>query len=294
MAGISSTAANFGKPENKRKFVGLEIENDFDLSWYEFKYRNEDPQIGRFVEIDPISSEYVFNSTYAYAENRPINGIDLEGLEWWATVFDNIGSVVDDVWYNGVKPGLDWINQNLNPLVPAAELVSGKSYESNFTEDKSRKTSTAELILTIVPGGKVEKAGEKLLAQKVVASTAKPAEEAVVKTETKAAGQEIKATVQEVKVSQPYKRPANATNSAQRSSVQGKPCVTCGQTAPKMVADHKKQLVQEYYETGTIDKKKMKTVEAVQPQCPSCSAKQGAEASRYSKAQKKKNGLSEE
>jgi len=54
-----------------------------------------------------------------------------------------------------------------------------------------------------------------------------------------------------------------------------------------MVADHKNVIVVEWYETGKIDMKRMRSVEAVQPQCPTCSAKQGAEMSKYSKAQKK-------
>lgn len=77
--GISSKAA--GKLENKKKFVGQELDTEFDLNWYQFKYRNHDPQIGRFVQIDPLASHYVHNSTYAYAENRVIDGVDLEGLE---------------------------------------------------------------------------------------------------------------------------------------------------------------------------------------------------------------------
>ena len=55
-----------------------------------------------------------------------------------------------------------------------------------------------------------------------------------------------------------------------------------------MIADHKKPLVKEHYETGTIDRNKMRDVKAVQPQCPTCSSKQGAEMSKYSKEQKKK------
>lgn len=35
----------------------------------------------------------------------------------------------------------------------------------------------------------------------------------------------------------------------------------------------------------------MNTLDAVQPQCSTCSAKQGAEMCKYSKAQKKLNGL---
>jgi RHS repeat-associated protein len=82
MAGISSKALSFGNPENKIKFVSQELDSDLELNWYQFRYRNHDPQIGRFVQIDPLADDYVHNSPYAYAENRVINGIDLEGLEW--------------------------------------------------------------------------------------------------------------------------------------------------------------------------------------------------------------------
>ena len=94
-----------------------------------------------------------------------------------------------------------------------------------------------------------------------------------------------------IKISSPYKRPNNATTPAQRASVQGKPCVDCGVTTLKQVADHKTPLVKEYYSTGTIDTKQMKSLDAVQPQCPTCSSKQGAEMSRFSKDMKKDHGL---
>ena len=86
----------------------------------------------------------------------------------------------------------------------------------------------------------------------------------------------------------PCKRPSNATTPEQRASVQGKPCVDCGEVAPRMNADHKKPLVKEHYETGTIDKSRMRETEAVQPQCPTCSNKQGADLSRYSREQRKR------
>ncbi len=61
----------------------------------------------------------------------------------------------------------------------------------------------------------------------------------------------------------------------------------CGKTTTQQVADHKTPLVKEYYETGKVDKTRMREVDAVQPQCPTCSAKQGADLSRYSKQKKK-------
>jgi RHS repeat-associated protein len=81
MAGISSKALKSDYTENKKKFVGQQWEDDLGLNWYQFKYRNHDPQIGRFAEIDPLSDKYVYNSTYAYAENKVGMGFDLEGLE---------------------------------------------------------------------------------------------------------------------------------------------------------------------------------------------------------------------
>ena len=47
----------------------------------EFKYRVYDSRIGRFLSIDPLSSSYPWNSPYAFAENRVIDGVELEGLE---------------------------------------------------------------------------------------------------------------------------------------------------------------------------------------------------------------------
>ena len=79
MAGISSNAA--GELENKRKFTSQEMNLDLGLNWYEFRYRMQDPQIGRFLVIDPLSDSFPHNSTFAYAENDVIRSIDLEGLE---------------------------------------------------------------------------------------------------------------------------------------------------------------------------------------------------------------------
>ena len=89
------------------------------------------------------------------------------------------------------------------------------------------------------------------------------------------------------KIEAPYKRPSGATTPEQRKAVQGQPCVDCGKADGKKNADHKKPLVEEYYETGQVDRKKMKSTNAVQPQCPTCSAKQGGRLSGYSKGKKK-------
>ncbi len=40
------------------------------------------PDIGRFFNIDPLAEKFPYNSTYAFAENRVVDGRELEGLEW--------------------------------------------------------------------------------------------------------------------------------------------------------------------------------------------------------------------
>jgi hypothetical protein len=42
-----------------------------------------DPRVGRFFAIDPLFREYPHNSPYAFSENRVIDGVELEGLEYY-------------------------------------------------------------------------------------------------------------------------------------------------------------------------------------------------------------------
>jgi RHS repeat-associated protein len=80
MAGISAKAP--GKLENKKeKFQGQPLDDELGLHWYGFKWRNHDPQIGRFIQVDPLSEKYVHNSTYAFSENKVTAHVELEGLE---------------------------------------------------------------------------------------------------------------------------------------------------------------------------------------------------------------------
>ncbi len=67
---------------NKFKFQGQEHVDDLNLGWVSFKWRNHQPEIGRFFNVDPLADKYVYNSPYAFSENRVIDGRELEGLEW--------------------------------------------------------------------------------------------------------------------------------------------------------------------------------------------------------------------
>jgi len=56
--------------------------NSTKIDWYDYGFRFYDPAIGRFPSLDPLADRFAHVSPYNYAENRPIDGIDLWGLQW--------------------------------------------------------------------------------------------------------------------------------------------------------------------------------------------------------------------
>ncbi|MDO5655778.1 MAG: hypothetical protein Q4G27_06520 [Flavobacteriaceae bacterium] len=49
------------KWEYKYKYQGQELQDEFGLGWYSFKWRNDMPDIGRFFNVDPIGEDYYYN-----------------------------------------------------------------------------------------------------------------------------------------------------------------------------------------------------------------------------------------
>jgi RHS repeat-associated protein len=87
MAGISSNAlkgANY--PENRLKYNGKELQNkEFGdgsgLELYSYGYRMQDPQLGRWFNLDPKADTFYMFSPYNYTLNNPIKFIDPDGRD---------------------------------------------------------------------------------------------------------------------------------------------------------------------------------------------------------------------
>jgi len=71
-----------GVENNYKTFQDQEFTEDLGLNMHEFKYRFYDPAIGRFASTDPLAESFYHNGTYNFSENRVIDGIELEGLEY--------------------------------------------------------------------------------------------------------------------------------------------------------------------------------------------------------------------
>jgi RHS repeat-associated protein len=98
MAGISSKAESFGGAENKYKYNGIELNNDFDINMYDAQYRNLDPQIGRFWQIDPKPTDEF--SLYPAMNNNPIRFSDPLG-DTIIIRYTSEGKTVESIYQDG-------------------------------------------------------------------------------------------------------------------------------------------------------------------------------------------------
>ena len=75
----SSYRYGFNGKENDNEAKGEGNQQDYGMRIY-------DPRLGRFLSVDPLTKEYPWNSTYAFAENDVIRCIDLDGAEKLAAI----------------------------------------------------------------------------------------------------------------------------------------------------------------------------------------------------------------
>src|SRR5690606_37855870 len=95
-------------------FQGQEAENEIwgegNASFY--KYRISDNRLGRFFSVDPLAAQYPHNSTYAFSENRVIDGVELEGLEFQHYPQQyNPFAVLESVWNYFVKEPVEKVDK---------------------------------------------------------------------------------------------------------------------------------------------------------------------------------------
>jgi RHS repeat-associated protein len=74
-SGGGSYRYGFNGKENDKEVKGEGNQQDYGMRIY-------DPRLVRFLSVDPITKQYPELTPYQFASNRPIDGIDRDGLEY--------------------------------------------------------------------------------------------------------------------------------------------------------------------------------------------------------------------
>ena len=107
------------------KFQGQEQQDELGLNRISFKYRNYDPAMGRFFNIDPLTEKYNTWSPYAFSGNRVIDARELEGLE-----------------PHSVHKTLDDAATNFGQHYNGRSIINKKEYASRFYSTTNKDGST--------------------------------------------------------------------------------------------------------------------------------------------------------
>jgi RHS repeat-associated protein len=142
MQGISSKAAS--SLINKKLFndgselQSKEFSDGSGLEMYTTTYRNYDPQIGRFHQIDPLADVIHDCNPYAYVLNNPLLFNDPHGLDTTRGATPKAEPVGGDVWIPDDGEPQIYNDERNNgkgewtPIVSLGEVVvGGNSSESN-------------------------------------------------------------------------------------------------------------------------------------------------------------------
>lgn len=119
----------YGVKNNLKTYQKQEFTEDLGLNTHEWKYRMSDSAIGRFWQIDPLAEKFVYNSPYAFQENKLGMGIELEGLENIPFPINNIGKGIANAFNSKID--------NVVNSVETTVVDTGKAIQTFVTENKT-------------------------------------------------------------------------------------------------------------------------------------------------------------
>jgi RHS repeat-associated protein len=145
-------------------------ENDSETGWQDYGMRMYNPRLSRFFTVDPITAQYPELTPYQFASNRPIEGVDLDGLEFYncRLVFGGTnGKTIIGVVHAETKfhyPAGSWLNRNPYHIIMPPSVKGGverlvemefaseddlRQYVLGMDIDDLRQKDTENLVISI-------------------------------------------------------------------------------------------------------------------------------------------------
>jgi RHS repeat-associated protein len=79
--GVGLVGRSYSLEEYRYGFQAQEHDGELWEGAVNYKYRVEDPRLGRFFSVDPLFRKFAFYSPFQFASNSTIMSVELEGLE---------------------------------------------------------------------------------------------------------------------------------------------------------------------------------------------------------------------
>lgn len=169
----------YGVKNNLKTYQKQEFTEDLELNTHEWLFRISDPATLRFWQVDPLSENYYYNSTYAFQENKLGMGVELEGreLDPWSLTRAAQDPEADKFQEENPKTALAIVGTYvLSPLVVFFGLETTIAFVANEVKDEalSQATGGASDVLDLTKAGtKVVKEGVKAFTEKSLKNSSK-------------------------------------------------------------------------------------------------------------------------
>ncbi|MEM7039079.1 MAG: RHS repeat-associated core domain-containing protein, partial [Bacteroidota bacterium] len=145
MDGRSSVSDNY-----RYGFNGMEKDDEVKGAGnsYDFGARIYDPRLGRFLGVDPKMSDFPWKTPYDFANNQPINSIDLNGEAQYLVISTPEDQAIGE-WYVANAPdGIKMDHHVLDPTSPISDQILG------ILKDARTKDAEGISFLAVLAHGK--------------------------------------------------------------------------------------------------------------------------------------------
>ena len=118
-------------------FNGKELDKETSgTTTYDYGFRIYSPGLGRFLSVDPLTEEYPWNSTYAFAENDVVRSIDIEGAgKYIKTNYRNAVGVIYETTIQSITKNETGKAVELNFHNATGKLTTYDVYESDLYDN---------------------------------------------------------------------------------------------------------------------------------------------------------------